>query len=282
MAEALDLALLLRERLDYAHARDVLLRVGGQLGDPLLGLSERRLGMLAVPVRDQHDERHGRQGERGQLGLEHEHGDPGQRDGQHRLCDEDEAVAEEEPHRLQVDRRARHELPGLLAVEEAELESLELLVEPVTQVDLDAERHLPGDEPARSAQAEPEQPGDPDRDHPHDQRMAVVISDRVDRLPGQERDQDGHDHRPGGEHKRPRDGPPVGVQETEESSEYQHFIKYSKGVGKPRSGMGFLGPRSARRPWDRPVRRSRLTYGCRSGTSTGAPGSPVSNDSSAG
>ena len=48
----------------------------------------------------------------------------GEHDRQRRLQHEDEAVAEEEAHRLQVDGRARHELAGLLAVEEAELERL--------------------------------------------------------------------------------------------------------------------------------------------------------------
>ena len=37
-AEAAQLALLLRERLDHAHAADVLLGLGGQLGDALLHL----------------------------------------------------------------------------------------------------------------------------------------------------------------------------------------------------------------------------------------------------
>ena len=40
--EARELALLLRERLDHAHAGDVLLGLGGQLGDPLLDLLARR------------------------------------------------------------------------------------------------------------------------------------------------------------------------------------------------------------------------------------------------
>ena len=139
MAEPLELALLLRERLDHPHSRDVLLGVGGQLGDPLLGLTQRGLRVLAVAVGDQHDERHGRQRQRGEPRLEHEHRHPGERDREHRLADEDEAVAEEEAHRLEVDGGARHQLARLLAVEEAELETLKLLVERVAQVVLDAQ-----------------------------------------------------------------------------------------------------------------------------------------------
>jgi hypothetical protein len=70
----------------------------------------------------------------------------GQEDGQRRLQDEDEAVAEEEAHRLEVDRRARHQLAGLLAVEEPELERLQVPVHPVAQIELDAQRYAPGDE----------------------------------------------------------------------------------------------------------------------------------------
>ena len=51
-----------------------------------------------------------------------------------------EAVAEEEADRLQVDRRPRHELAGLLRVEEAELERLQVRVHAVAQVELDPER----------------------------------------------------------------------------------------------------------------------------------------------
>ncbi len=52
-AEAIELALLLRERLDHAHARDVLLGLGGQLGDPLLDLLDRRTRLVPVAVGDQ-------------------------------------------------------------------------------------------------------------------------------------------------------------------------------------------------------------------------------------
>ena len=155
MPEAIELALLLSERLDHAHAGDVLLGLGGQLGDPLLHLLQRRPRAPAVAVRDQDDERHRRERQRRQPRLQHEHRDAREHDRQQRLRDEDQPVAEEEADRLQVDGRARHQLPGLLAVEERQLEPLQLPVEHVAQVELDAERHPPGDEPARDAQREP-------------------------------------------------------------------------------------------------------------------------------
>ena len=140
-AEPLELAFLGRERLHHTHAGHVLLDVRGQLRDPLLDPDQRRSRAAPVARRDEHDERHGRQRERGQPGLEEEHRDRGQHDRQRALDDEDEAVAEEEAHGLEVDRRARHQLARLLAREEAQLERLQVLVHPVAQVELDTERH---------------------------------------------------------------------------------------------------------------------------------------------
>ena len=53
--------MLARERLHDAHAGDVLLGVGGQLGDPLLHLLDRGARAAAVAVGDEDDERHRRQ-----------------------------------------------------------------------------------------------------------------------------------------------------------------------------------------------------------------------------
>jgi hypothetical protein len=44
--------------------------------------------------------------------------------------------------------------------------------------------------------------------------VVMMRADRVDRLTGQERDQDGHDHRAGSQDKRPDDSPPIRAQET--------------------------------------------------------------------
>ena len=72
-------------------------------------------------------------------------------DRHHVLREEDEAVAEEEAHRLEVDRRPRHELPGLAAVVEAEGEPQEVRVQLVAQVVLDRERLAAGDQRAGRA-----------------------------------------------------------------------------------------------------------------------------------
>ena len=73
----------------------------------------------------------------------------GHRDnGEDVLEEEDQPVAEEEAHALQVDGRPRHQLSGLVAVVEAEREPHEVRVEPLAHVHLDRERLLSGDQPA--------------------------------------------------------------------------------------------------------------------------------------
>ena len=217
-----ELPLLLRERLDDAHAGDVLLGLRGQLGDPLLHLLQRRPRPAAVAERDQHDERHRRQRERRESRLQREHRHRREQQRQQRLRDEDQPVAEEEADRLKVDGRARHQLTGLLAVEERQLEPLELGVQAVAQVELDAERHPAGDEPANDAQAQPSEAGDADRDRPDRQPVAVVVADRVDRSARQVRDQYRRHHRAEGERERPGDAPLVGLQKAEQSPEDEH------------------------------------------------------------
>ena len=81
-----------------------------------------------------------------------EHHRAREHDRQDRLEDEHEAVAEEEPDRLQVHGRPRHQLSRLLMVEEAELEALEVAVEPLAQVVLDPERDASGDHAAEIGQ----------------------------------------------------------------------------------------------------------------------------------
>ena len=113
----------------------------------------------------------GRGGERDQRqpGLEDEHHGAGQDDRQQVLGDEDQAVAEEEADRLQVDGRPRHQLPGLLGVEEAELEPLQVRVEELAQVEFDRQRDLAGDHPSHHRQPQAQGSGDDDRDRQRQQ-----------------------------------------------------------------------------------------------------------------
>ena len=172
------------------HADDVLLGDRRDVGHPLLHVAQHRMRDAAVAVGerdhhrrdDEHDERELPRDDEQQ----HADGD----DREHVLEEEDQPVAEEEPDGLEVDGRARHQLAGLLAVEVAEREPDELRVDRVPQVELDAERDPPGDEP-------PAERGqrlrDPDHEHDPDQEphlAVVVVADRVDDVAGEPRDRE--------------------------------------------------------------------------------------------
>jgi hypothetical protein len=222
MAEAQELARLGGERLHHAHARDVLLGLRRQLGDALLDLLQRRPRALPVARGDHDHERHRQQRERRQRRVLGEHRHRGEQDGQPALRDPHETVAEEEADRLQVDGRARHQLPGLLAIEEAELERLQVAVETVAQVVLDGERDAAGDDPARDGEAEAQQPGTDHGEAEQIQRVAVARVDLVDRAPDQPRQRSRADHRDAGQHHRPDGGPTVGTEEPEEPEKGAH------------------------------------------------------------
>ena len=133
---------LLRERLDDVDADDVLLGDRGDVGELLLDVAQRRVCDVAVAVGDRDEDRHDREHDQRELPLEEEqhHGHRDHR--QHVLEEEDQAVAEKEADALQVDGRTRHQLPGLVAVVEAEREPHEVRVEPLAHVHLDRERLL--------------------------------------------------------------------------------------------------------------------------------------------
>jgi hypothetical protein len=120
--EAAQLAVLLGECLDHPDPADVLLGLRGQLGDALLDLLAGWPVEASVAERDPDHERHRRERDQGQPRIQHDHHGGGDHDRERRLEDEDQAVAEEEAHRLEVDRGSRHQLAGLLGVEEAQLQ----------------------------------------------------------------------------------------------------------------------------------------------------------------
>ena len=126
------------------------------------------------------DERDRDQRQRRQPRLEREHDHAGEHDRERVLGQEDQPVAEEEADRLQVDRRPRHQLAGLLAVEEAELEPLQVRVDALAQVELDRERDLAGDQPPDDGQPEAQEAGADDRQGERQERVAVALVDRVD------------------------------------------------------------------------------------------------------
>ena len=121
----------LGEGLDDVDADDALLRHDRDVCELLLDVAENRVGHVAVAVRGHDDQRHDRERDQGQLPAVEEEDDAHDDDGHDVLREEDEPVPEEEPHRLQVDRRAGHELADLAPVVEAEREPEEVRVQVV-------------------------------------------------------------------------------------------------------------------------------------------------------
>ena len=202
---------------------DVLLGVRGELGDALLDLLHGGPREPPVTLGDDDDERDWDERDEPELGIDQDHRHAGEDDRQRRLQDEDEAVAEEEADLRQVDGRPRHELTRLLMVEEPELELLQMGIEALAQVVLDAERDAPGDHAPGHGERPAQGDGDDDEPGDDEQRVAIVGAQRdlvvlamagaalhrVDRAAGEVRDEDGHHHRHRREH--PRDAPsPVG------------------------------------------------------------------------
>ena len=223
LVEAVHLARLLREGLDHAHAAHVLLGLGRQLGDALLDLL--RGGPVQAPVAGGRpdDQRHRGQRHRGQDRVHRDHHHGGDHDGQQRLHHEDQAVAQEEAHRLQVHRRARHQLAGLLAVEEAQLQRLQVAVHPVAQVELHAQRDAAGHQPAHHAEDQAQHA----RGHHHaaqqPQRVAA-LADVVDRAADQERDQHAGAHGGSRQQQRRDHAAAVGTQESQQSPKDLHTL----------------------------------------------------------
>ena len=140
------------------------------LPERLLDVAEHRLRHAAVAVRGERDHRGDRERDERELpAVDEEHG----RDDDDRhdvLREEDEPVAEEEPHRLEVDGRPRHQLPRLAAVVEAERQAQEVRVELVAKVVLDRECLPAGDHPApvhERAAKKPESDDRGDLEHEH-------------------------------------------------------------------------------------------------------------------
>ena len=239
-AEALQLVFLAGEGLDDADPGDVLLGLRGQLGEPLLDLLLGGPGDAVVARGGVDDERGGGEGDQRQPGVDREHHGAGEDDRQQVLGDEDQSVAEEEADRAEVDRRPRHQLAGLLAVEEAQLEPLQVGVEHLPQVEFDRQRDLAGDQAADHGQPQAQDRGAEDRQRQRQEVGLVAALDRVDGAPDQPWDQHRHPHRRPGERQRSPELGTIGTQEAHQAAVRVHShplykVKYWSRRGWPRS-----------------------------------------------
>ena len=165
------------------------------------------------------DQRQRRERERGEVGVEREHDDRGQQDRADILRQHRKAPAEERRDLSHVDRRARDQLADGLALENAQIQRMQVSEEAVSQVVL----HLEPDA-TRDALAGPLRHGDHDRDPPDRKRRAdeaasIARGDLVHRIADQQRNENDADDRAERE-QNPREEPSaVGTEQGEELAE---------------------------------------------------------------
>ena len=180
------------ERLDDADAGDVLLQRGGDLGQPLSGAA---VGARRVAAEQRGGDRHPREhGQRRQRQLpvqveQHQRG-ADQRDGV--LKQGGGAVCDQRLQRLDVVGQARDDDAGAGALEEAQVEPLDVLEQVDAEISEDPLAD-PAGQVALGCGRRPADPGDDhEHDHPHLKRALVAGDDAlVDRLLGDQRPADG-------------------------------------------------------------------------------------------
>jgi hypothetical protein len=149
----------------------------------------------------------------------HQHADH----GEHVLGEEDQAVAEEHPHGLYVDGRARQQLPGLVAVEEAVGEPLHVAVHGVSQVVFDSQREAAGQPPPEQHQHPLDHArGDDQQRVGVDLRAGVTRLRGVDHLAGQVGDQQPGRLGAGGQRRGDDHLPAVRGEKAEQAAEGPH------------------------------------------------------------
>ena len=157
------------------------------------------------------------------------------RDGDQVLGEEDEAVPQEEPHGLEIDRRARHELARLVRVEEAERQALEVRVHRVSQVVLDGQREPAGEQAPEEHEDALDRAGHDDQGREGVEAAIAVARGRdgVDHLPRQVRHREAGGLGADGEQRRDDHLPPVRSQETEQPPE-RHPLRLAGGESAAR------------------------------------------------
>ena len=139
--QVLQLLVLGRERLHHAHAVDVLVDDGGDVGEARLDEPRHREHLLPHAHADDVDERHRRHRDQRERHVDREH--LREREDRDAALHEDRRREREvHLHRADVGVRTRDELARLHAVVERERHAAQVLVHDVPQVVLDAVRRL--------------------------------------------------------------------------------------------------------------------------------------------
>ena len=136
--EVLLVARLARERLDDAHAGDVLGERRGHEPEPLAHLAVGPSRALAEDPRCDHEQRNHRHRREGELPVEEEEDDRGPDERQRALHERRHAVGDELVERVDVVREPADHDAGAVPLVEAERELLEVAEEVVTEVGEDS------------------------------------------------------------------------------------------------------------------------------------------------
>ena len=214
--EARALGCLAREGADDAHAGDVLGRQAGDLGQALAGGDEHRADAPRVAQRADHRAQQRRQRDGGQPPVERKHDDGRAQDGQHGLADVGQREAEELRDAVELAAQPRHELPGLLAVEEGLVQGQQMGEHAPAQLGDHAHVDAGGDARGRHRHAGAEDGEERDAARDQVDPVLVAVLDRGHRGAGQQRRGDAVDHAEHRQDRQPVSARRVGPQEREQ------------------------------------------------------------------
>ena len=229
-------ALLPAEQLHDRHPREVLLEEGVDAGDPAAGLAEGLARSPAKPVGDEEEEGDDGEGHEGETPVEGEHHPHDPEEREEVPEDGDDAGGEQVVDGVHVGRDPGHEPSHRVAVEEADVQPLEVAEDLPAQVLHDAlARHLHD-----VGLAEADHPGggeseEVERGHPGEPRRVALRDVAVDGdlgQPGAHEVEPGHRH---DEDEGGEDGAPVGTQVGEQP------LEESPVVGPGEDGIVVLG-----------------------------------------
>ena len=225
VAELVELVVFAREDADDAAAHDVLLGGSRHVGDLLLHVQQDRLQAEAEPDGHQQQERHERQRHERELPV-HEEEDDGDGDHHHDVGgEEDEAVAEEHAHVLDIAHGPAHELSRRPAVEVAERLAQHVRPHAVPQVVLDVEADLAGREAPADADGEAHDGDAEEREAVGDQQAGLAVDESiVDRELDDPRDDEAEAHLGEGQGKAEDGQPFVVTEESEDAPERLHLL----------------------------------------------------------
>ena len=186
--EPAELALLLAEGLDHAHAGDALVDDLGDVALALLPVPRGREHPPPHPVGDGEQRRDDDEREQSQQRREDEHHHQRQQHHQH-VAGHQRQEVQQTLHQRRVGVGAGDQLTGRHPRQRCEVHALQVVVDRVAQVELDAEADLAAAVTPHVGERERQSGGGEQQHQPRPQRVAAGDDHLVEDLPGDERDE---------------------------------------------------------------------------------------------